>query len=376
MSVDGQGDAAQRNDARRGDAVTVDADVRRVLVFRLGSLGDTLVALPSFHLIARAFPNAERRLLTNVPVVTRAPAAEAVLGASGLIQGYETYPVGTRNPLRLLRLLWTLRWFRPDVAVYLKAETGAQRSLRDLRFLRLTGAKRIVGIGAGGETLPRQMPDGCWEPEVKRLLRSLAELGSIDASGREAWDLRLTNAELLKADRVREPLGDRPYFAASIGTKVQAKDWGVANWADLLREIAARHVGHGLLLAGAAEERRSSDAAAAAWSSVAGAGPVVNVCGALTPRESAAAFRGARAFLGHDSGPMHLAAAVGVPVVAIFAARNRPRTWFPYGAPSRVLYHRVDCWGCGLETCLEQKKKCLLSITVPEVLEALDSTLR
>lgn len=372
MSVDGRGSAAQLEGAQRGDAVVVDASVRRVLVFRLGSLGDTLVALPSFHLIAKAFPNAERRLLTNVPVVSRAPAAEAVLGASGLIHGYESYPVATRSPLRLFKLLCRLWMFRPDVAIYLKAETGKERSLRDRRFLKVTGARRIVGIAAEGETRALRLADGCWEAEVNRLLRSLAELGRIDAGKPSAWDLGLTQAELLRADGVRQPLAGQAFFAASIGTKVQAKDWGVANWTALLEQVAKRHPGHGLLLAGAPEERQSSDAVASAWTSVRGAGPVVNVCGELSPRESAAAFQGARAFLGHDSGPMHLAAAVSVPVVAIFAARNRPRTWFPFGAPSRVLYHRVDCWGCGLETCVVQRKKCLLSITVDEVLQALD----
>ena len=83
-----------------------------------------------------------------------------------------------------------------------------------------------------------------------------------------------------------------------------------------------------------------------------GGGPVVNLCGKLTPRESAAAFERARMFVGHDSGPMHLAAAVQTPCVAIFAARNIPRVWFPFGEQHRVVYHRVDCMGCGLETCV------------------------
>ena len=374
MSVDAEradaGVVAARDYAAQQDVV-VDASVRRVLILRLGSLGDTLVALPSYHLVARAFPQAERRLLTNVPVVSRAPAAAAVLGESGLVHGYESYPVGTRNPLRLFALLWRLRRFRPEVAVYLKAETGVQSSQRDRRFLQWTGARRVVGISAEGETKAERVFDGDWEPEVERLLRSLRELGSPDSHNPGAWDLRLTATETRRADALRAPLAGQPFFAASIGTKVQAKDWGVRNWAELLREVAARHAGEGLLLAGAAEERKSSNAVAAAWASVPGAGPVVNACGDLSPRETAAAFRGARAFLGHDSGPMHLAAAVGTPVVAIFAARNRPRTWFPYGAPSRVLYHRVDCWGCGLEVCVEQRKKCLLSITIPEVLKAL-----
>src|SRR6185437_8559669 len=67
--------------------IMADSQVRRVLVYRLGSLGDTLIALPSFHLIARAFPHAERRLLTNLPVASKAPPAAAVLENTGLIHG-------------------------------------------------------------------------------------------------------------------------------------------------------------------------------------------------------------------------------------------------------------------------------------------------
>ena len=52
--------------------------VRKVLIYRLGSLGDTLVALPCFHLIERMFPGSERVLLTNFPVHAKAPAAAAV----------------------------------------------------------------------------------------------------------------------------------------------------------------------------------------------------------------------------------------------------------------------------------------------------------
>jgi heptosyltransferase III len=93
--------------------------VRRVLVYRLGSLGDTLIALPAFHLIARAFPQAERRLLTNLPIAAKAPPAAAVLDNTGLIHGYMRYTTGTRSIRELLRLALEIRRFRPDVFVYL-----------------------------------------------------------------------------------------------------------------------------------------------------------------------------------------------------------------------------------------------------------------
>ena len=72
---------------------------------------------------------------------------------------------------------------------------------------------------------------------------------------------------------------------------------------------------------------------------------------------------------------MHLAAAVETPCVAIFAARNIPRQWFPYGEGHRILYHAVDCMGCGLETCIEQRKRCLLSIGVAEVFREVEAAL-
>ena len=66
-------------------------------------------------------------------------------------------------------------------------------------------------------------------------------------------------------------------------------------------------------------------------------------------------------------GPMHLSAAVGTPCVAIYSARNFLRQWTPRGDFNKILYHKTDCAGCGLELCIEQKKKCILSITVDEV---------
>src|SRR5882757_2146589 len=85
------------------------SSTKRVLIYRLGSLGDTLVALPAFHLIARAFPDAERRLLTNFPVNAKAPPAAAILENTNLIHGYFRYAAGTRSPRELLTLWWQLR---------------------------------------------------------------------------------------------------------------------------------------------------------------------------------------------------------------------------------------------------------------------------
>jgi heptosyltransferase III len=341
---------------------------KRVLIYRMGSLGDTLIALPALHLVARAFPDAERRLLTNFPVNVKAPPAAAILENSGLIHGYFRYAVGTRSPRELLSLWWQLVSWRPQVLVYLGPVRGIEAARRDAKFFRLCGIRRLVGVPDTDDMQQNRWRESeqVFEPEAARLVRNLGELGDADLDDPASWDLHLTAAEHARAAEALVSVAGRPIIAVSVGTKVQSKDWGRENWRALLARVAAMYPDHALVLAGATEESEASEFAADGWRGVS-SGPVVNLCGPLTPRESAAAFAQARVFIGHDSGPMHLAAAVQTPCVAIFAARNKPRVWFPYGKQHRVLYHQTDCWGCGLETCIVERKKCLTSITVEEV---------
>ncbi len=344
-----------------------------------------LIALPALHLVERAFPNAERRMLTNVPVNVKAPAAAAILDGTGLVDGYIRYAVGTRSLRELACLAWQLWRWRPEVVVYLAASRGVEAAKRDAAFFRLCGIKRQIGVPLTEEMQQNRWmeAEGALEPEGARLARNIAELGDAEIDSAKSWDLRLTEAEIARADEViREVLprwvkGEGIWdaerrrregaVAVSVGTKVQSKDWGRENWRALLRAMAKEFPGRVLLLAGAPEESEASEFAADGWRQN-GGGAVVNLCGRLSPRESAAAFARAQMFVGHDSGPMHLAAAVETPCVAIFAARNKPRVWFPNGKGHRVIYHKVDCWGCGLETCIVEKKKCLTSITVDDVM--------
>jgi lipopolysaccharide heptosyltransferase III len=344
------------------------SSTKRVLIYRLGSLGDTLVALPAFHLIARAFPNAERRLLTNFPVTAKAPPAAAILESTNLVQGYFRYAAGTRSPRELLSLWGQLLRWRPEVVVYLGSARGIDSARRDARFFRFCGISRLIGVPISEDLQKNRWLDSeqALEPEAARLARNLAELGDANLDSPASWDLHLTAAENVRAKELLEPAGNHPIIAVSVGTKVQSKDWGRDNWRALLKRLATLYSGHALALCGAPEESEASEFAADGWRESSRT-PVVNLCGLLTPRESAAAISHARIFIGHDSGPMHLAASVQTPCVAIFAARNKPRVWFPYGRQHRVLYHQTDCWGCGLETCTVEKKRCLTSITVDEV---------
>lgn len=342
------------------------AAVKRVLIYRLGSLGDTVVALPSLHLVRRTFPSARTYLLSNIPVHAKAPAAAAILGSSGLVDGYLDYPVGTRSVRHLIRLWWAIRRFRPQVLIYLMKSRGTGTVQRDAKFFRLCGIPHIVGLPVGDlEDSIFDPITGRWEREASRLLRCLRPLGSLDVNDLSGWDLHLTERELHRGREAIAALGGRPFIACGPGTKMQAKDWGKENWRALLERMTEKWPEHGLILIGAKEDTSTSEYVSGAWR-----GPAVNLCGHLTPRETAAVLRHAELFIGPDSGPMHLAAAYGVPCAIAFAALDRPGRWYPIGERHQSIYHHVECANCRLTECFKQKKKCLLSITVDEMLQA------
>ncbi len=312
-------------------------ETRRVLIYRLGSLGDTVISLPCLHLVARAFPRAERRLLTNHPVSGKAAPVELVLGESGLAGGTPIrYPAGARDPMALFRLRREIRAFDPELLVYMTESRGVAVALRDIAFFRTCGIRHIVGAPVTQDLAthrysPRQK---LWEREAERLARCLAPLGDAALEKRESWDLCFTTAERRNADATMAGWESAAPFAVfSIGTKWPENDWGDARWTAVLAAFSATAPTLGLALIGSADESERSGALAAHWR-----GPTLNLCGRLPPRESALVISRARMFLGHDSGPMHLAASVQTPAVAVFSRRNKPGIWFPHGPGHKPLY--------------------------------------
>lgn len=341
---------------------------RRILIYRLGSLGDTIVSLPCFHLVARAFPDAERRVLTNVAVSAKAAPLELVLGDGGLIHGIMRHPIGLRRPGEIFALARAIRAYAPDCLVYMTEPHGPMAVRRNHAFFRLCGIPRIVGLPLGDLTEPRYRAErGRWEYEAERLARCLAELGDAELDNAASWDLRFSAAEEAEAAAIlRDWPGRENYAGFSIGAKVDVKDWGDTNWRTVLSSVGADRPERGLAIVGSADEAARSDGLAAHWP-----GPVLNLCGKLSPRVSAIVLRGARLFFGHDSGPMHLAASVGTPTVPVFSARAKPGVWFPYGEHHRVHYHRTPCFDCRLDICRDYDKTCIRLIRPEDVADSI-----
>lgn len=309
---------------------------RKLVIYRLGSLGDTIVALPCFHRIAQLSPNAERIVLTNFPVNSKAAPLEGILGGSGLISRTIDYPVGERSVRGLWALTKRLRALQADTLIYLTPPRGLRAAWRDVVFFRLCGFKHIIGAPLSSDLQASRVRGDDWsdvEPECERLVRCLSDLGPIDLADRALWDLRLTDSERGAAMQVVAPLAGHPYLAINMGGKDPSKDWGAANWLATLDQLNEVCKGYGLLVVGAPEDSARAQQMQAKWK-----GPFVDACGKMSPRASAAAMAGASLFIGHDSGPMHLAATVGVPCIGLYGAAGNPGAWRPYGAGHQIIY--------------------------------------
>ncbi len=304
----------------------------------MGSLGDTVVALPCFHAIEARFPDHRRIVLTNSPVSDKAAPIEAILAAGGFIHGAIAYPYGTRSPRKLLSVLREIRSHRATTLVYVGGGRGVRSVYRDLAFFRLAGIRKVIGAPLRGDldVGPVDPATGEMEAEPARLARCLAELGPIDLGDPGQWDLRLTPAEIARADEVLGALAHRPFMVVSTGGKLAVQDWGVANWVALVERLSAR-LAVPLVFIGAAADSERAALLGASWRQ-----PVLDACGRLAPRETAALLRRAALFVGHDSGPLHLAAANGVPCIALFGSNNPPGKWYPQGAQHRIHSDATD----------------------------------
>lgn len=343
---------------------------RRILVYRLGSLGDTILALPTLAHVRRTCPTANITLLTNIPVSSKAAPVASILDGAGVIDDTMSYPVATRDRGELFALHRAIRRKRFDLVVHLTAARGMINSVRDAFFFRSAGIPRIIGIPwrhCDRECLPLASQPDCYEWEAARLARRVRALGAVNLSDVSLWDLRLSSGEKQSAtDLLRKHGITGEFLAVGVGTKVEANHWTASNWNQLISLLAASApAGAGLVMLGTEGEYGEAEDCLRCWK-----GPKANLCGQTTPRQAAAILQRALQYVGHDSGILHLAAAVGTKCVGIYSARNPPGQWYPMGKEHIIFYRQTDCFGCRLDRCIEQKKKCILSISPEEVASA------
>jgi ADP-heptose:LPS heptosyltransferase len=325
--------------------------IRRILVVKLDAIGDLVIATPFLRELKRSFPSAHVTLVVHpahVPLVEFCPYIDRVIGYDGSPQ---RTPSRACNTLRAMLLGHRLSWSGFDVAVlprwdhdfcngyYVLNHSGARRifaydrtfsAVRDGWLARAERARATVPVS--GES----------QHEVDRNLALVKALGGTVASRHpELW---LSDADRSFArewlGRVRTP-GAGPLVALGIGASIEAKCWSEENFAAVARHLAGQFDADVMLVGGGARDQARAGRILAA----AGTRAVFSAVGECTLRQTAALLEQCQLFVGNDSGPMHLAAAVRVPVVALFGVPEgeppdinfSPERFGPWTEPATVL---------------------------------------
>jgi ADP-heptose:LPS heptosyltransferase len=250
-----------------------------------------------------------------------------------------------------------------------------------------TAEKRLVNKNYN-LLLTHALEDSTVRHEVEQSLSILRALGLKPESGQlEVW---LTEEDKQFSTRLLSETNafEKPLIAVCVGGSHRRKRWPVERYLEVCRYLVSEY-GANLLLVGSA-----SDSAAASQIAKELRSAVIDVCGKTTLRQTAALLQNCRLYVGNDTAPMHMSAALSVPVLAVSChpvdgsteRSYSPVRFGPWQVDSIVLQPAVAARSCLqpdpdrdgqliCDYCIDSEAHCILGVQVPDVIEAVDRLL-
>jgi heptosyltransferase III len=350
------------------------APFRSILVIQTKFIGDIVLASTLARNLQLEFPGARIVFLCEAQfesfVIAHGIAAEVVTFRRARMRG-----TPLERGKELYAMVRALRRFRFDLTIDLtdsktsrivsgfvnaKTRVGYNPPERPLKLLERQPANLYAKpYGFGGHHF------------VYRYLSPLEALGV---------DLRVTvpsfQPSLFETAKALALLGKhhlRPnaFVAVHAGASFKGRQWQPERFAEAIDEIA-RGTGLGVVLVGGPSERQATAPILARTAT-----PVVDLVGRLSLETLLAVLKQARLFLGNESGPMHMAAAAGTPVVGLFGLTH-PSRWGPVGVPSIALRPPMPCDCVAKDLCRwpdPSKACCVWRLEVKPVVDAVRAVL-
>ena len=329
------------------------------LVARLDSAGDVLLAGPA----VRAVAHGASRVTLLCGRRGRA-AAELLPGVTEVIEHTAPWVDPEPDPVdpgATLALIADLAGRGIDQAILLTS--FHQSPLPLALILRLAGVPRVAAVcdDYPGSLLDVRHRVDADVHEVERSLSLVTAVG-FRPPGHDDGRLAVRDDVLT----VPNPAGEEPYLVVHPGASVPARAWSVAGHAALVQALVAR--GRRVVVTGGPGEESLTDRVAGPDRSA-----VTDLGGTTDLATLAVVLAAADAVIVANTGPAHLAAAVGTPVVSLFAPTVPAARWRPWRVPHRLLGHQdIGCAGCRARSCPIAGHPCLGTVTVADVLNAVD----
>jgi len=340
----------------------------KILVMRYRFIGDTVLTVPFLRNLRKAEPHAE------IVWMVAPGSSDAVTGIPYVDELLYWDPVtihadsrGTHKTLRAkLTFLRDLRSRQFDKIYVLK------RSFSSALIAWLSGARQRVGFDTEGRgfLLTKRVAYQHDRHEVENFLSVLRADGvAVEDDYLESWS---TAAELEKAEKLLASnnirSGDRIALMHPFSAVVE-RGWPLENFA-ALSERLQKEASCRVIVAGGPKDKESFTQVRHLF----GDG-IIDLVGQCTLRETIALLKRCTLFVGNDSGIMHLAAAAGAPLVALFGPQS-PVKFGPWSKKAAVIYKAMNCSPCRQKFFKEcapsarMRPECVESISVDEVFQA------
>lgn len=338
-----------------------------ICIHRVGQIGDLVCAIPAIRAIRAAYPQARLVLLTSPGSSTNPVARQLASAFPWVDKVWIYYSDEVRSTVRLLALLRDLRRENFDLWIALPQDlTTLRTEVRNTVFARLVGARHAIGFRLNTIRLyARQqfLVEKKIPREADLLLQNLVTLGVPVTGG--SMSLTLSQEDKVWAESLLQKSNVRAHLLLALvpGGNRPANRWPIASFTEIARRWCECG-GHVLVLGGMADRSLAESIIAPLM------GTAVSVCGEATLMQTAAILNRSQVVLCNDTGPMHLAAALGRPCIVPFSARDFPGKWYPWGSIHAVLRRDIGCSPCFLDVC-PIDNRCLTDISVEEVWAAL-----
>ncbi|MCY3739420.1 MAG: lipopolysaccharide heptosyltransferase II [Candidatus Poribacteria bacterium] len=334
---------------------------KRILVVKLDHLGDVLLATPVFSNLSQAYPDAELHALVGVwsrVVLEKHPDVNKVLEYNSPAFCRTGPPTSLKQTFQLYR---ALRRQKYDLIVELRNDwrivcfsllrVAPKRLDRaTLQFENKLGFARFTGIHETTRNLDVLDKAGIPTPIKTTTFPVTAE--------NKKWA-----SNFLTAHQIGE---ERPLIAIHPGSPIPLKRWAPERYAKLADWLIAQKCAE-ILFVGVADEmpiiteiQRLMQAES------------INIAGKTTLTQLASILHTCNVFIGNDSGPMHLAAAVGIQTIGLYGPGD-PTRFGPVGVKCQTIQRKTDCPPCKGAICRFGEDGCMAKIQVADVIQTLEN---
>ena len=338
----------------RPTAETKMPDYHRILLIKPSSLGDIVHAMPVVSALKERWPAAHLTWFVKrqwADLVYRFKGVDRIWPVDSSIGGW-------------LGQIRVLRAERFDLVIDL------QGLFRSGALARLSGSPVRIGFANAREGSPwfytHRVPVSSMEMHaVDRYLLVAAALGA-SSKGTPQFRFKKLEEDLVAIRDLCQSKRfsvEKPWVAMSVWARWPTKRWPLSAFAAVIDQLTRENLGP-VVLIGSSDEKDEAGQLKTMTSS-----PFVDLTGAVPLGSLPALLSRASVLITNDSGPMHVAAAVGTPVVALFGPTSASRTG-PYGGSHTVLTHEVSCRPCFSRACQHTPQmECLRAITPQHVVE-------